>query len=201
MTKKRLFLAVNLSLSTTRRIAEAMDQMRPVARDKGMRIAWVPPENLHVTLKFLGWAAEEVVEAVRDRVRELCVGKKGFELVARGAGAFPNEAGARVLWVGVEDPSGALAALAVDVEKAMERLGFEREGRAYSAHLTIGRVKEGKGAAEVLEPHRKTDFGRSHVGEVVLYESIMKSTGSQYVPLVRVPLERSGRSRGEDEGE
>src|SRR5262245_23192734 len=97
-TKKRLFLAVNLSVAATRKAAEAVQRMRAAAEQAALRVAWVPPANLHVTLKFLGWAQPEVVPAVREAMTKVTAGRRGFELTARGAGAFPRESDARVLW-------------------------------------------------------------------------------------------------------
>jgi 2'-5' RNA ligase len=185
---KRLFLAVNLSLATTKKIADAIARMQKIAEGK-LRVLWVTPPNLHVTLKFLGWAHADVIDPVRDHVREAVKARKGFELGARGGGGFPNDHAARVLWVGVQDPSGTLAKLAAELEDRMEKLGFEREQRAYHPHVTVGRVKEGKGADEVLAPIKDVDFGTSLVRDVVLYESVMRSKGSEYLPVFRVPLD------------
>lgn len=187
--KIRLFLGVELSVATTRRIADAVARMRRAAEEKALRVAWVAPTNLHVTLKFLGWSNPEVVVAIRDVVRVGTSRRKAFELRARGTGGFPHERGARVLWVGVEDPSGGLTRLAADVETWMERLGYPREERPYHPHVTVGRVKEGKGTDEILALARDTDFGTSLIREVILYESVMKSSGSEYIPLVRFPLD------------
>jgi RNA 2',3'-cyclic 3'-phosphodiesterase len=187
--KLRLFLAVNLSVASTRKIAEALPRMRATAQVKGMRVAWVPPANLHITLKFLGWANPELVDAIRDKVAAIVSGTRSFDVAARGAGAYPDAAHARILWIGVQDPSGTLAKIAAAVDAAMVALGFPSEGRAFSAHVTVGRVKEGKGAEDVLAPHRQTDFGSSLVREVVLYQSQMKSKGSEYISLWRVPFD------------
>src|SRR5215468_8405265 len=148
--KKRLFLAVNLGVATTRRIADAVAKMRAAADRRDLRVGWVPPANLHVTLKFLGWSSADVVEAVRDRLLVAMAGMKGFELQARGAGGFPSDGSARVLWVGLHDPSGALAPLADRVDGQMAELGYPRETRSFHPHITVGRVKEGRGTEEVL---------------------------------------------------
>lgn len=187
--KKRLFLGVNLSLATTRKIADVVARMQRVVDDRELRVAWIPPDNLHVTIKFLGWARAEVLPAIRDKAEEWTRTRKGFELAARGVGAFPDERHARILWVGVQDPSGALGRLVTDIEGAMAELGFERETRAYHPHVTIGRVKDGRDAEELLARHAQTDFGSSLVREVVIYESIMKAKGSEYVALHRLPLD------------
>ncbi len=190
---KRLFLAVDLTLATTRKVAEGIARMRTTAERTGLRVTWVPPENLHVTVKFLGLVPGESVEAIRDRMTTVARGRRGFDLGARGVGAFPTEADARVLWIGVTDPTGALARLATDVERAMLDLGFPAEIRPFSPHVTVGRVRDGHGAAEVLAPHREQDFGGSSIRHVVLYESLMKSVSSKYVSLFRAPLEATSQ--------
>ena len=198
--KKRLFLAVNLSVAVTRKIAEAAARMRQTAERRGLRVGWVAPANLHVTLKFLGWTAAEAPAAIQDRMAAALAGSKSFELSARGAGAFPTESQARVLWVGLTDPSGGLAQLAAVAEEQMEKLGYPRETRPFSAHVTVGRVKEGKGADEVLAPFRQADFGSSTIREVILYESQMRSTGSEYTPLARMAIGAPERQTRDVEG-
>jgi 2'-5' RNA ligase len=186
--KKRLFLAVTLSVATTRRIADVAARMRAAADKRGLRVAWVAPANLHVTLKFLGWTAAEVVDAVRDRLLLVAGRRKPFEVTARGVGAFPSAGAARILWAGVADPSGALGAIAAEIDAEMAALGYPRETRPFSAHVTVGRVKDGRGAEEVLAPHHATDFGSSSIRELILYESVTKSSGSEYTALARAPL-------------
>lgn len=187
--KLRLFLAVNLSVATTRKIADAIADMRRAAGGAGLRVAWVPPPNLHLTLKFLGWSNPEIVDAVGDVVGDGVGGRKAFEVEARGAGAFPTEHSARVLWVGLGDPTGGLAKLAADVDGWMAKLGYAKETRPFSPHVTIGRVKEGRGAETILAPHKQTLFGTSLIREVVLYESRMKASGSEYTARLRLPLD------------
>jgi 2'-5' RNA ligase len=187
--KRRLFLAVNLSLATTRKVADAVAKLQRAAEARPeLRAAWVPAANLHVTLKFLGWTRAEVVDPIRDKLRECVQGKKGFEVTARGAGGFPNAQHARVLWVGVQDPSGALGKLATELEARMETLGFSREARAFHPHVTIARVKEGR-TEDLVSPFAQSDFGSSLIRDVILYESVMKSKGSEYTALCRVPLD------------
>jgi 2'-5' RNA ligase len=205
--KKRLFLAVNLSIASTRKIGETIAAMRRAAEGK-LRAAWVPTANLHVTLKFLGWANPEAVEAIRDAVAHGTKSRKGFEIGARGVGAFPESGTPRVMWVGITDPSGALVKLANDVDRWMEKLGFAKETRAYHPHVTTARVKEvhQKGFVDELHaPYKTTDFGTSLVREVILYESSVTSKGSEYLGLARIPLDappyRAERQTRDVEGE
>jgi 2'-5' RNA ligase len=188
MEKKRLFLAVNLGVAPTRKIADAVTKMRAAAEKRGLRVGWVPPANLHVTLKFLGWSTADVVAAVRDRVHAAASGRRAFEVAARGAGGFPSDGNARVLWVGVSDPSGTLVEIAGALDGTLAELGFAREERSFHPHVTVGRVKDGRGTEDVLAPWRRTEFGTSLVREIVLYESHMKASGSEYVAQFREPF-------------
>jgi 2'-5' RNA ligase len=187
--KKRLFLAVNYSVTVTRRIADATAKLRAACDGAGIKVTWAPPQSLHITTKFLGWANGEVVDAVRDQMAAVLEGRKSFEIGARGVGAYPDERRPHVLWVGVHDGSGTLAAIAEATDAAMGDIGFPREKRAFSPHVTIGRVKDPAGGVhDICAPFRGADFGASPVREVILYESVMKSTGSEYLALFRLPL-------------
>jgi 2'-5' RNA ligase len=184
----RTFLAVNLSVPTIRAVTEAQTSLRQ-AIGKTLRVAWVAPANLHLTLKFLGDVDPEVPEAVGDVLQRGLAGRQPFEVKAAGAGAFPDEHRPRVLWVGLEDPSGALKGLHADVEQWMEALGFAREARPFTPHLTLGRVKDGHaGVTEALQPFRETAFGTSIIRDVTLYESRLRARGAEYVVLRRAVI-------------
>src|SRR5262249_34021672 len=137
-----------------------------------LRIAWVPAANLHVTLKFLGWTREEALEAIRDRVAKEASNFAPFEVRAKGLGAFPTATSPRVVWVGLDDGGGVLARLASGCEQWMSDLGFIKEERPFRPHVTIGRVKEGRGSlADLIAKYADRDCGTSQIREVVLYQS------------------------------
>jgi 2'-5' RNA ligase len=184
----RAFVAVNLSVPTLRAVAELQTALRaPLAKE--LRVAWVPPANLHLTLKFLGDIQQESAAAIGAALERGLGERAPFEVRAGGVGAFPDEARPRVLWVGLTDEGGALARLAADVETWLEALGFPREARPFRPHLTIGRVKDGHtSVAAAFAPHRETSFGTSSIREVVLYESRLRARGAEYVALRRVPI-------------
>jgi 2'-5' RNA ligase len=181
----RTFLAINLSVPTIRAVTEAQGLLRQSV-GKLLKVAWVAPANLHLTLKFLGQVEAEAAEAVGDVLARGLAAHKPFEVKAVGAGAFPDAERPRVLWVGLVDESGALQALQADVEKWMEGLGFARETRPFAPHLTLGRVKEGHApVAAALQPYRDTAFGTSMIRDVTLYESKLRARGAEYVVLRR----------------
>jgi RNA 2',3'-cyclic 3'-phosphodiesterase len=186
----RMFLALNFSVAVTRKIAEEVERRKAAMSEAGFRVAWVPAANLHLTLKFLGSIGDELVEGVVGASRRAAARHLPIEARVGGLGAFPSPsseaARPSVLWIGVEAPP-ALAVLQRDVETAMVELGFEKEERAFHPHVTVGRVKESRGAATDLW---KGDAacGSSALGEIVIYESKTRSAGAEYIARARVPL-------------
>jgi 2'-5' RNA ligase len=186
--KIRTFLAVNLSVAATRAMAELEEAVRKEV-PSDLRIAWVPAANLHVTLKFLGWTREEALPAIADRVAKELSSYQPFEVRAKGLGAFPTPSSPRVVWIGLEDASGTLARLAACCEQGMSDLGFTKEERAFKPHITIGRVKEGRGSlADVITKYADRDCGTSQIREVVLYQSKLRAQGAEYLARARVAL-------------
>ena len=192
VAKIRAFLAVNLSVPVTRAIAELQGALRQgIPRE--LRVAWVPPANLHLTIKFLGPTEPEAAAAIADTLATALEKTPPCEVRARGAGAFPDPRRPRVLWVGLEDPSGGLAGVHRVVEDRMADLGFAREERPFSPHLTLGRVKDGHAdVTALLATTAERQLGTSIVREIVLYESRLRAQGAEYVALRRVPF--GGRS-------
>ncbi len=182
----RAFIAVTPPIATINQVGDVQAELRARARQAGLKVGWVALANLHVTLKFLAEIPEESVYAVRDLLGDRLAGRAGFHLRLRGLGAFPSRTAPRVLWIGVESEGEALPHLAGEVDGWLGELGFAREKRAFSPHLTLGRVKGG--AADVLEGLESTDLGSCAVSEVVLYQSVLKRQGPEYTPLARIPL-------------
>ena len=112
---------------------------RDLPASKDFRL--VGPEKIHLTLKFLGDVADNDLNSVAQALDPLRERHEPFEVSTSGFGAFPSERRARILWAGVGEGSGPLRELARDVEDLLEPAGFEREGRPYLPHLTLGRVR------------------------------------------------------------
>jgi 2'-5' RNA ligase len=189
----RLFFAVDFEKSVQDAIeglkTEVCRHFEGDPRSKNRRWAWVPKENYHLTMKFLGAVPEEkipeILSAVENAVRKV----SSFSIEAKGAGAFP-----RVLWIGADDPSFCLAQLALQIDQALEPLKFPRETRAFVPHLTIARLKEGKPLRPDLDLKLEwatLRLGQSRIREIVLYESETLPSGAIYRPLGRIPLEES----------
>lgn len=175
-----LFVGIKLAPQVNDAIATAVAEMRESAAKQGLKVNWVPPRNLHVTLKFLGFSDTALLEPLNAELAKAAAQAHPFDLGAQGTGYFPPRGQPRVLWVGLDDSTGALAKLAAEIETRLTPLGFEPETRAFSAHLTVARVKEGKHAAPVLAPFAKSNFGTSRIDRLLLFDSVTSPAGSQY---------------------
>jgi RNA 2',3'-cyclic 3'-phosphodiesterase len=186
----RLFIGVELSDDVKARAAMVADALR---EKLGRRVTarWIAPENLHVTLWFIGEVADDRADAVMSAVNAPFA-VRPFDLDLRGAGAFPPHGAPRVLWIGVDAGQESMKALYAELATRLQPLGFEPERRAYSAHLTIARVRECR-SREVRNLLREIDAnsGRCRIAAVTVFRSRLSPKGANYEPLLRVPLERS----------
>jgi RNA 2',3'-cyclic 3'-phosphodiesterase len=188
----RLFVGVRVSLATVRALDEAVQLMRRAERP-GLR--WLAPASYHVTLKFLGWTRPDVEFALRDRMAAALSGQRAFEVETVGLGAFPSLSRARVLWAGLDAHGGArLTDLAGRIEQAAAALGFAREERPFHGHVTLARLKTPGDVRSLLERCPEQAFRTSCIDSVVLFESHMKSTGSEYEEKARWPLEMDSKA-------
>lgn len=130
----RLFVA----LSIPERVADVIEEAIGTWRETFPQARWAPRANWHVTLLFLGWTYPRLVPWVGERLAEVAAATPSFETCVRGVGAFPSTRRARVLWAGLEDDGGEMAALAGAVSDALAR-EFPPERRPFSAHLTVAR--------------------------------------------------------------
>lgn len=181
----RAFIAVDVD--ATNRIRGLLGELQALPA----RLRVVPPGNLHLTLKFLGEVDEGRVPAVVGALEAAVEGTEPFSLVLKGTGAFPRERSPRVLWIGVEGAE-PLEGVARRLDPLLEDLGFPREKRPFSAHLTVARVKEGKGRETIrhlLAAHRETAFGEERVDAVRVKRSELRPTGAVYSDVATVPLD------------
>ena len=134
----RVFVAVFPPLEVRK---TALSGALEAVRRSDDKVGWVRPENVHLTLKFLGDIREEALNDLCAALEETCRHHTPFDVGLTGLGAFPSARRARILWAGVGAGSERLCSLATDVDAAFAPLGFEREGRPYVPHLTLGRVR------------------------------------------------------------
>src|SRR5918995_1389034 len=168
----RAFVAV-FPPSVVRR--EALAWAKRWSSDDRMR--WTRPENIHLTLKFLGDIRAEALDGIRDALGEACAQHASFDAVLAELGAFPSARRARILWIGVGAGSDRLRSLSADVDDALAPLGFEREKRPYVPHLTLGRVRGGPLNLDLPSGGGGTRF---RVGRIELMESRLAAKGATY---------------------
>lgn len=186
----RLFVALQIPSAVRGNLDALIKELRalePASSTKKSR--WVRPENLHVTLKFIGETSPEKLEAIGAALSAVH-SVQPIELRFRGLGFFPNEKRARVLWVGIEAPP-SLAAIAGDVDLNLEKAGFRREDRAFTPHLTLARLQPPGIAQELhaaVQGRAARDFGVLHTGEFHLIESKLKPSGAEYTTLRSFPF-------------
>jgi 2'-5' RNA ligase len=178
-----------------RSLGEAIERLRPAAHD----IAWVAPGNLHLTLKFLGAVPEARIDSVADALTQASLDASPFEAQIRGLGAFPSAGRPRVVWAGVTDGASQMVELARRVDLALTALGFARDERPFSPHVTLGRVRRpGRNPAltDALESAAAREFGRIPVPSASLMRSELGPRGACYTELLTVRLGRPVRVSG-----
>ncbi|HSB69973.1 MAG TPA: RNA 2',3'-cyclic phosphodiesterase [Candidatus Methylomirabilis sp.] len=182
----RLFVAMNLSTEIRERLAAAQDRLRRAQAD----VSWVRPENLHVTLKFLGETEEKRLGPIRLALAEVGRAAAPFTMAVAGSGSFGGRV-PRVVWAGVRDGAQPLIDLARNVEGVLARVGFPKEKREFTAHLTLGRVRSPRnadGLLAALQEVRGEPFGILAAREFELMQSELRPSGSIYTVLERFPL-------------
>lgn len=177
-----MFVGVALPADVRRALADVVVSLRA-------RIArWVAPENLHVTIQFLGPVSDERVGKCSDAIGDAVRGLVDVPVHLAGIGTFPSARRARVVWAGLEDPAGGTAALADAIGERLLPLGFEREVRAFTPHITLAR----------LDPPARVELAgievprlRFIVDRATLYRSYPGRGGSRYEELATFPFRRA----------
>jgi 2'-5' RNA ligase len=180
----RAFIAIDLPES----IQAALGQQRAAFQAVCPDARWTRPEGIHLTLKFLGEISDDQIREATEALTQLTP-FESFSVVVKGFGFFPDARRPRVFWVGLEAPP-ALGELADRVESCMEKLGFAREQRSFTPHLTLARFKvpRPQPALQALLAQRgELSLGRFEVSEFFLFESKLSPHGAEYRKIARFP--------------
>jgi 2'-5' RNA ligase len=167
------------------RLGDVIEKLRPLVPG----VAWVAPDNLHLTVKFLGGVDEGRLADVTAALARAARAAPPFDLHVLGLGAFPSATRPRVLWAGVAAGAEPLTRLASAVDDVLGATGFAREDRAFSPHVTFGRVREPRrqpALADTLDARR--DFGHVQVTKLSLMRSDLSPRGARYTELAAIPL-------------
>jgi 2'-5' RNA ligase len=178
----RLFLGIPLPPSARDDLAEQLRRSFP----PGLPGRVVPPENWHLTLRFLGATLPEAAERIRGELGAAALGAP-FDARLRELGAFPRPARATVVWLGVREGADEVRRLAEVVGDALGRAGVPPEERSFSAHLTLARLPRPSDVRPLLDAGRDVET-RMRIEEVVLFRSQLGNGPPRYEPIQRLPL-------------
>jgi len=184
MSKFRGFIAVDIG--SFLKLLQFENEIKKTGAD----LKLVEPENVHVTLKFLGDTDEGLVDQIEEIMKNSIKGIDPFEFQLKGAGVFPNQNYIRVMWIGIKNGE-QIGKISNKIDEQVSELGFEKEKRGFSAHLTIARVKSIKNKEkllEVIEKYKDIEFGNFKVDSIKLKKSELTSKGPIYTTLKEVKL-------------
>lgn len=192
MSTLRTFVAVELDEELKGNLVHLQDHLRDRVAPRSVR--WVRPEGIHLTLKFLGDTPLAQVDEVKAALTEAAGEVSSFTFTVEGLGCFPSARRPRVLWVGLQEPSGTLRRLQEAVEAHVAPIGFPTEKRAFHPHLTLGRVQRYASKSEIREIGElvsASDLGmvdEMSVTAVSYIKSELKPSGAVYTTLLEARL-------------
>lgn len=187
MATLRTFIAIDLSAELRASLGDLQDRLRGELGARSVR--WVQPQGIHLTLKFLGDTPERQLAEIQHALARAAAAVAPFSISAGGVGCFPNARQPRVVWVGLEEATGALLRLRNAVEGEVAPLGFPTEKRAFQPHLTLGRVRRDASSAEVRRVGQVVaatatgGLGEMAVSYVSYIKSDLRPTGAVYTTL------------------
>lgn len=188
MARIRTFIAVDLATG----VKDRLTALREKLGGNNAAVKWVPTENFHLTLLFLGEVQQLEVVDICKVVAKRSAKHAPFAVDIAGLGAFPNVRRPKILWAGITDGVEPLKALHADLEEGLLELGcYRREDREYTPHLTLGRLthdEDSEAWAPVLARHKDWEGGSTSVEEVLVMASEMRRDGPQYSVMGRAAL-------------
>ena len=177
----RTFIALELSNEIQKELSRLQEELNKADAD----VKWVKPDNIHLTLKFLGNVEDAKIEQIKKILEGISSKEKLFEISLSGLGAFPDLNHPRVLWVGLDTGSPEAKRIAASLETELQKIGFPKEERPFSAHLTLGRVKSGRNKAKLKEKLSSLQVQpkSSAINNITLFQSTLTPKGPIYTPL------------------
>lgn len=182
----RLFVAVDLSPEAVEEAMRVAAEIRTRAR---VNLRWVPADNMHLTVRFIGHVADQVDALVATLSQPLHIAP--FDLTLGACGAFPERGAVRVVWIGIDAGAPHLARISASMDERVRPFGFEPEPRGFSPHLTLARAQRNARVPRELRgalTHVIVRPVNTRVTQAVLYQSHLSPRGARYEPVVTIPL-------------
>lgn len=182
----RLFIAIEFSDEVRSTLSEVQAGLAP--KCEGVR--WIPAEQVHLTVKFLGEVPDRDVNKVAEAVARAAATATPCGLAIAGCGCFPPRGPVRIVWAGGSEGTGALLQCVEGVETELAQLGYPKERRPFSPHITIGRVKEDRSGGRLrsaVEDHTYPSVEEA-ISSITVMSSVLSPKGPTYTPVSRTKL-------------
>jgi len=184
--RMRSFISIDIDDKT---IVERIIAIEQLINRSGALLKLVEPENLHITLKFLGEIDIKDVQLIKMVIEKYAKNYEPFSISIKELGAFPTINSPRVIWVGIQENREKIIELAQKISSELEKLGFRKEERTFHPHITIARVKRYNSELKrILRENQEIDIGIIEVKSIKIKKSTLTSQGPIYTTLVEVPL-------------
>jgi len=190
--KIRTFIAIELPDN----IIDAIGNMQKKIKRYGLKMRWVKPENIHITLKFLGDINPEMIQSIESCLEQTCKKNNPIQLLSKGIGVFPGLKRPRVLWAGIDGDTDILKKLQQSLDDLLSTTGIAKEKRPFKGHLTIGRFKgerfkgqtDSKKLIAVIREFSEFETKPFTADKIILFKSELKPDGAAYSKLATAPL-------------
>lgn len=182
----RIFIAFNANQDIKEKIFKSIEPLQSLPAD----VKWVKKDSYHITLKFLGEISEKKIPAIKANL-ETALSKFGcFDVEYKNIGFFPNESFPKAIWLGVSSGNDRIKELAMRIDESLAGLGFAREKREFSGHLTLVRVKSNGNAAELARNMKllNAEFGMQKVETIDIVKSRLTPEGPEYISLGSISI-------------
>ncbi len=184
--KIRIFIGIDLPSYVKEKILKIQRHLASTSN----KIKWVQKNNLHITLKFLGYIEPNTIELISNKLKKTISKKSNFKITLSKIGAFPKINYPKIIWVGIENEIEKMQNLFKDIDKSLYQLGFNKEKRKFHSHITIGRVKNLQKKSELVELLTKVEYPQQvvNIENVILYKSVLNTKGPIYTKLNKYKL-------------
>lgn len=189
----RAFIAIELPKDLKNALSQLQEQLRKTAAD----VKWVQPDNIHLTLKFLGEIDEKKLDKISLILDKIAISNKCFQISFSTLGAFPKMSSPRIIWVGIEKGDMETKKIACELEGEIEKIGIPKENRPFSTHITIGRIKSALNQQMLtqelnqLEDYFTEKKLQFKAERITLFKSTLLPEGATYEPLKVINLKDS----------